>query len=72
MPPEKMKPQQDLLAFAAANGIPALEPSAAYRHQPQNMFVDGSIHLSPHGHRVIAATMQEFLAARGLLPEPAP
>jgi len=72
MQPEQMKPQQDLLAFAAANGIPALEPSAAYLHQPEDMFADEFIHLSPHGHRVMAAAIQEFLAARGLLPARTP
>lgn len=72
LPPERMKPQQDLLAFAAASGIPALEPSAVYLHQPQDMFADQFIHLSPYGHRVMARAIQDFLAARGLLPAGAP
>lgn len=64
----RLGPQQDLLAFAAANGVPVLEAGPAYVNQPEDMFVDGFIHLSPHGHQVIAATMREFLDAHGLVP----
>jgi len=68
LPPARLEPQQDLLEFAAANGVPVLEASPVYVNQPEDMFVDGFIHLSPHGHRVIAAAMLDFLTARGLLP----
>lgn len=68
LPSAQLEPQQDLLAFAAANGVPTLEASPVYVNQPEDMFVDRFIHLSPHGHRVIAATMRDFLAAQGLLP----
>jgi len=74
LPPEQLKPQQDLLAFAASNGIPALETSAAYRNQREAMFADGTLHLSAHGHRVMAEQLAEFLAGHRLLgehPEPA-
>jgi lysophospholipase L1-like esterase len=66
--PERLVPQQDLLAFAAANGIPALDVSPAYADQPQAMFSDGFVHLSPYGHQVVAAAMRDFLASRGLVP----
>ncbi len=68
LPVTRLGPQQDLLAFAAANSVPVLEASPAYVNQPEDMFVDGFIHLSPHGHRVIAAALQEFLGAHGLVP----
>ncbi len=69
LPLARLGPQQDLLAFAAAGGVPVLEASPAYVNQSEDMFVDGFIHLSPHGHRVIAAALRDFLTARGLLPE---
>ena len=66
LPEARLVPQQDLLAFAAANGIPALDASPAYVNQPQDMFADGFIHLSPYGHRVIAAAMRRLPRRAGL------
>lgn len=72
LPLVELPPQRDLLAFAAANGVPALEAGQAYVDQPKDMFADGFIHLSPHGHQVVAEAMQDFLVARGLLPDGSP
>lgn len=66
--PDRLGPQQDLLALAEASAVPTLEASPAYENQVENMFADGIIHLAPHGHRVIAVTMRDFLTEHGLLP----
>lgn len=65
---EERVPQQDLLRFFRALGVPAMEPIPAYRGAEQSMFVDGYIHLSPLGHERVARAIQDFLESNRLLP----
>lgn len=60
-------PQQDLVRFLSSLDIPVLDAAPAYRNEGQAMFVDGYIHLSPEGHRVIADVIREFMINEGIL-----
>jgi lysophospholipase L1-like esterase len=68
LPADQRVPQQDLLAFFATRGVPALDATPAYTKLGQSMFIDEYVHLSPQGHRQIAAAIADHLLAHGLLP----
>lgn len=72
LPAERRVPQQDLLAFFSARGVPALDATPAYADSGQAMFVDEYVHLSPQGHKRIAAAIADHLLAHGLLPVTTP
>ena len=67
-------PQQTLRTFAAAHAVPFLDLlprlqacAAAEGGTTDDYFLD-HIHLTRHGHRVVAAAVAEFIATSGSLP----
>ena len=51
-------------------GLPMLDLLPAFRRSadPQAIFFDSTVHLTPEGHRVAADALDAFLAASGLVP----
>lgn len=65
-------PQQRLHDWAAQRGLVLLEPVEAFRTEPRSdpLFFGGVGHLTPAGHRVMAAFLEQSLEKLGLLPAP--
>jgi hypothetical protein len=61
------RPQQDLQSYWDKWGVAMLDPVHLYETATEDMFVDGTLHLSTYGHRRIAGEIRSYLEASHLI-----
>ena len=62
------RPQQDLQSYWSKRGVTILDPIPDYVSAEQDMFVDGTLHLSVYGHNRIASAIRSYLESSRLIP----